>query len=116
MVVNSWKLSRKYHTNPVLNPGPVVCESITLSARPQRLPQIIQQMTYTFCSLFRHKDDHTLSQSGKHMQKYQGNRFDLRISRVKLDQDKGEYIVRAVNSYGKVEEPFFLKVEGQSHL
>ena len=38
MVVNSRKLSRKYRTNRVLNPGPVVCESITLSARPQRLP------------------------------------------------------------------------------
>ena len=31
------KLSRKYRTNRVLNPGPVVCESSTLSARPQRL-------------------------------------------------------------------------------
>ena len=40
MVVNSWKLSRKYRTNRVLNPGPVVCESITLSARPQRLPRV----------------------------------------------------------------------------
>ena len=37
MVVNSRKLSRKYRTNRVLNPGPVVCESSTLSARPQRL-------------------------------------------------------------------------------
>ena len=37
MVVNSRKLRRKYCTNRVLNPGPVVCESITLSARPQRL-------------------------------------------------------------------------------
>ena len=37
MVVNSRKLSRKYHTNRVLNRGPVVCESIALSARPQRL-------------------------------------------------------------------------------
>ena len=38
MVVNSQKFSRKYRTNRVLNPGPVACESITLSARPQRLP------------------------------------------------------------------------------
>ena len=38
MVVNSRKLSRKFRTNRVLNPGPVVCESSTLSARPQRLP------------------------------------------------------------------------------
>ena len=39
MVVNNRKLSRKYRTNRVLNPGPVVCESNTLSARPQRLHQ-----------------------------------------------------------------------------
>ena len=39
MVVNSRKLSRKYRTNRVLNPGPVVCESSTLFARPQRLLQ-----------------------------------------------------------------------------
>ena len=38
-MVNSQKLSRKYRTNRVLNPGPVVCESSTLSARPQRLPK-----------------------------------------------------------------------------
>ena len=38
MVVNSWKLSRKYRTNRVMNPGRLMCESITLSARPQRLP------------------------------------------------------------------------------
>ena len=37
MVVVSRKLGRKFRTNRVLNPGPVVCESITLSARPQLL-------------------------------------------------------------------------------
>ena len=37
MVVISRKLGRKYRTNRVLNPGHVVCESITLSARLQRL-------------------------------------------------------------------------------
>ena len=54
MVVNSRKLSRKYRTNRVLNPGPVVCESSTLSARPQRLLRkrdvkewLQQQDTYT---------------------------------------------------------------------
>ena len=41
MVVNSRKLGRKYRTNRVLNPGPVVCESMTLSVRPQRLPLTI---------------------------------------------------------------------------
>ena len=38
MVVVSRKLGIKYRTNQVLNPGPVVCESITLSARPLLLP------------------------------------------------------------------------------
>ena len=36
--VVSRKLGRKYRTNLVLNPGPVVCESITPSAGPQLLP------------------------------------------------------------------------------
>ena len=34
MVVVSQKLGRKYRTNRVLNLGPVVCKSITLSASP----------------------------------------------------------------------------------
>ena len=38
MVAISRKLGRKHRTKRVLNPGPVVCESITLSARPQRFP------------------------------------------------------------------------------
>ena len=38
MVVVSRKLGRKYCTNQLYNPGPVVCESITLSARPELLP------------------------------------------------------------------------------
>ena len=37
MVVVSRKLGRKYFTNRVLNPGPVVCKSITLSADLQLL-------------------------------------------------------------------------------
>ena len=36
-VMVSRKLSRKYRTNRILNPGPVVCQSITLFARPQLL-------------------------------------------------------------------------------
>ena len=35
MMVASRKLCRKYRTNRVLNAGPVLCESITISARPQ---------------------------------------------------------------------------------
>ena len=37
LVVVSRMVGRRYCTNWVLNPGPVVCESITLSARPQLL-------------------------------------------------------------------------------
>ena len=37
MVVASLKLGRKYRANRVLNSGPVVCESITLSAHPKLL-------------------------------------------------------------------------------
>ena len=42
MVVVSRKLGRKYHTNRDLNPRPVVCESITLSAHPQLLPYSVR--------------------------------------------------------------------------
>ena len=48
MVVVSQKIGRKYRTNGVLNPGPVVCESITLSSHPQLLPY----STSTVCLLF----------------------------------------------------------------
>ena len=44
------------------------------------------------------------------MPKYSGNDYELRISRVKMD-DKGEYMVRAVNSYGSKEETALLNVE-----
>ena len=40
MVAVRWMLGRKYRTNQVLNPGPVVCKSITLSAHPQLLPSM----------------------------------------------------------------------------
>jgi len=45
------------------------------------------------------------------MQKYRGNEYELKISRVKLE-DKGEYIVKAENSFGRREEIGILKVEG----
>ena len=37
MVVDSQNLGRKYTYPPGLDPGPLVCEPITLSARPQLL-------------------------------------------------------------------------------
>jgi hypothetical protein len=46
----------------------------------------------------------------KYMPKYAGNDYELRISRIKME-DKGEYIVRATNSYGTREETALLNVE-----
>ncbi|XP_059156398.1 twitchin-like isoform X4 [Physella acuta] len=57
-----------------------------------------------------YKDDSVLGQSYKHMQKYMGLEYELKISRIKMD-DKGEYIVRAENSFGRKEERANLKVE-----
>lgn len=45
------------------------------------------------------------------MPKYSGNLYDLKISRCKIE-DKGEYIVKAVNSYGSKEECAALNVQG----
>ncbi|KAK3703484.1 hypothetical protein RRG08_024788 [Elysia crispata] len=57
-----------------------------------------------------YKDDGLLGQSYKHMQKYLGKEYELKISRIKMD-DKGEYIVRAENSFGRKDEKASLKVE-----
>ncbi|XP_052825204.1 twitchin isoform X2 [Octopus bimaculoides] len=56
------------------------------------------------------KEDSILTQSVKHMQKYNNNEYELKISRLKVD-DKGEYVVRAENSFGCREEVAILKVE-----
>ncbi|XP_055900297.1 twitchin-like isoform X6 [Biomphalaria glabrata] len=57
-----------------------------------------------------YKDDSVLGQSYKHMQKYMGLEYELKISRIKMD-DKGEYTVRAENSFGRKDEKATLKVE-----
>ncbi|GFR58132.1 myosin light chain kinase [Elysia marginata] len=57
-----------------------------------------------------YKDDGLLGQSYKHMQKYMGKEYELKISRLKMD-DKGDYIVRAENSFGRKDEKANLKVE-----
>ena len=44
------------------------------------------------------------------MQKYRGKDYELKISRVKME-DKGEYVVKAENSFGKREELGILKVD-----
>ena len=51
-----------------------------------------------------------ITPSIKYMPKYAGNNYELRIGRVKLE-DKGEYIVKAENSYGRAEESALLNVE-----
>ena len=61
-------------------------------------------------NLCRFKNDSALTQSYKHMQKYMGKEYELRISRIKMD-DKGEYCVRAENSFGRKDETVNLKVE-----
>ncbi|CAJ0936412.1 unnamed protein product, partial [Mesorhabditis belari] len=54
-----------------------------------------------------------LRQSVKYMKKYEGSDYTLLINRVKMD-DKGEYTVRAQNSYGAREELVHLTVLKQS--
>uniref|UniRef100_A0A1I7XS04 non-specific serine/threonine protein kinase n=1 Tax=Heterorhabditis bacteriophora TaxID=37862 RepID=A0A1I7XS04_HETBA len=56
-----------------------------------------------------HRDSRELKQSVKYMKKYNDNDYALTINRVKIE-DKGEYIVRAKNSYGSKEEVVFLNV------
>lgn len=41
--------------------------------------------------------------------RYTGEDYTFVINRVKLD-DRGEYIIRAENSYGVKEEPVFINV------
>ncbi len=51
-----------------------------------------------------------IRQSVKHMKKYSRNSYVLEVRRCTLD-DKGEYIVKAVNSYGEREYNVFLNVD-----
>jgi Immunoglobulin I-set domain len=44
------------------------------------------------------------------MPKYSGNDYELRIGRAKMEE-MGEYIVKAVNSFGSKEESAVLSVE-----
>ncbi|GMT25440.1 hypothetical protein PFISCL1PPCAC_16735 [Pristionchus fissidentatus] len=56
-----------------------------------------------------HRDSRELKQSAKYMKKYADKDYTLLINRVK-SEDRGEYIVRASNSYGSREEVVFLSV------
>lgn len=60
--------------------------------------------------------DSVLSPSIKYMPKYSGNEYELRISRLKADEDSGTYVVRAENSYGRREESTKLTVEHSAPL
>ena len=75
--------------------------------------QPISQMPifYNNFNYFRSFDNSVLSQSVKYMQKYHGNEYELKISRIKM-ADKGVYTVTAENSFGRKEEHATLKVEG----
>ena len=53
-----------------------------------------------------------LTPSLKYMPKYSGKDYELRIGRTKISEDKGEYVVKAVNSWGSAEESAFLVIEG----
>jgi hypothetical protein len=59
---------------------------------------------------FRFRDNAEIRQSTKHLKKYDRNNYKLEIKRC-IPDDKGEYIVRASNSYGDKEYAVFLTVE-----
>jgi hypothetical protein len=63
---------------------------------------------------FRFRDNNEIRQSTKHFKKYDRNNYKLEIKRCTKD-DKGEYIVRASNSYGEKEYAVFLTVECKYH-
>jgi len=56
------------------------------------------------------RDHIEIRQSTKHFKRYDRNNYKLEIKRCALD-DKGEYIVKATNSFGEKEYAVFLTVE-----
>ncbi len=56
------------------------------------------------------RDNSELKQSVKYMKRYFFDDYTFTINRCKLD-DRGEYIIRAQNTYGRREEPVFLNVQ-----
>jgi len=62
-----------------------------------------------------HFKSSTLNPGLKYMPKYSGSNYELRIGRCKME-DKGEYVVKAVNSFGSKEECAFLGVEPATAL
>jgi hypothetical protein len=70
--------------------------------------------TTRYFIVFRYRDNIEIRQSTKHLKKYDRNNYKLEIKRC-LQDDKGEYIVRASNSYGEKEYAVFLTVECRYH-
>ena len=58
----------------------------------------------------RFKDNKELKQSLKYKSKYDDVNYQLVVSRVQLDE-AGQYVVRAVNSYGELTKESHLAVE-----
>ena len=61
------------------------------------------------------KDGQELKQSVKYMKKYNGDDYALTINRVKMD-DRGEYTVRAHNTFGSKEETVHLNVQSKFYI
>jgi len=59
------------------------------------------------------KDGNEVKISHRHFKQYSGNNFTLVIKRTKINEDAGEYIATATNSYGSTSEIGFLNVEPQ---
>lgn len=59
-----------------------------------------------------YRDSSELKQSVKYMKRYNFDDYTFTINRTKLD-DRGEYIIRAQNAYGRREEPVFLNVQSK---
>ncbi|XP_035210044.1 twitchin-like [Stegodyphus dumicola] len=57
-----------------------------------------------------YRDGYELKQSVKYMKRYQDDDYYFVLNRCKTE-DRGEYIIRAENSYGFREEPVFLNVQ-----
>lgn len=59
-----------------------------------------------------HRDNSELKQSVKYMKRYMDDDYTFVLNRCKLE-DRGEYMIRAENSYGYREEPVFLNVQAR---
>ncbi|CAF0817484.1 unnamed protein product, partial [Didymodactylos carnosus] len=62
-----------------------------------------------------YRDNVELRQSTKHLKKYNRNNYKLEIKRC-IKEDKGEYVVKATNSYSDREYAVFLTVESRASL